>query len=99
MADGIGTAVPLQFALRTTGSFHYHVWRLWAEQPFDFFLYPRLLPMRLPVIEVPLLPGDPAIKVDLQALLDRCYDMGRYHRRVRYRDSVRRLRSPNSLNG
>lgn len=82
------TGVPLPFALRKTGPFHYHVCVFRAEQPFDFFLYPRLLPLRLPVIEVPLLAADPAIKVDLQALLDRCYGMGRYHRRVRYRDPV-----------
>ena len=35
---------------------------------------------------VPLLPGDPSVTVDLQALLDRCYDAGPYRRRIRYAD-------------
>ena len=40
----------------------------------------------LPSIEIPLLPGDPAITVELQPMLDRCYDSGNYARRVQYRE-------------
>ena len=41
---------------------------------------------KLPVLSVPLLPGDGEIPLDLQAVFDRTYDAGPYRRRVRYDD-------------
>jgi hypothetical protein len=38
----------------------------------------------LPAIAIPLLPGDQDAVVDLQLVFDRCYQTGRYERRVRY---------------
>ncbi|MBV8487464.1 MAG: DUF4058 family protein, partial [Planctomycetaceae bacterium] len=35
-------------------------------------------------IEIPLLTGDPAILLDLQAAFDRCYDAGPYSRKIDY---------------
>ena len=36
------------------------------------------------MIAVPLLPGDPDVPLDLQAVFDRAYDEGPYDRAVRY---------------
>jgi hypothetical protein len=56
---------------------------VWAfEEPDDFVIYPISLGDRLPGIAIPLLPGDGVVPVDLQVLLDRCYDTGLYQRRV-----------------
>lgn len=33
---------------------------------------------RLPAIRIPLRPTDPDVPLDLQALIDRCYENGRY---------------------
>jgi hypothetical protein len=41
----------------------------------------------LAMIEVPLLPGDAAISLDLQAVFDRCYDAGPYAREIDYSES------------
>ena len=40
--------------------------------------------VRLPTILVPLDPGVPLVPLDLQPLLDRAYDSGRYARLARY---------------
>ena len=39
---------------------------------------------RLPRIALPLLDGDPDLVVELQPLLDRCYDLGAYERLIDY---------------
>jgi hypothetical protein len=78
------TAVPLEAARDACGPFDYHV----SVRPFDdldtFHVYPIRLGDRLPPIAIPLLPGDPPVTLDLQAVFDRCYDAGPYAREVRY---------------
>jgi hypothetical protein len=78
------TAVPRDLAVERAGPFDYHV----CVRPFDqletFLVYPIRLEDRLPEIAVPLLPGDPAVPLDLQAVFDTSYDAGGYPRRVRY---------------
>jgi Protein of unknown function (DUF4058) len=78
------TAVPLELARDVCGAFDHHV----SVRPFDeldaFPLYPIRLEDRLPPIGIPLLPGDPAVTLDLQAIFDRCHDAGPYAREVRY---------------
>lgn len=49
-----------------------------------FFVCPIHLEDRLPVIGIPLLPGDPEASIDLQAVFDRCYDAGPYCREISY---------------
>jgi Protein of unknown function (DUF4058) len=49
-----------------------------------FFVYPIRLEEKLPPIDVPLLPGDPPVTLDLQAVFDRCFDAGPYSREIRY---------------
>ncbi len=78
------TAVRLEDALARAGLFDYHVCVRAFEEPDDFIVYPISVGERLPILAIPLLPGDPSIKIDLQALLDRCYDTGLYQRRVPY---------------
>jgi hypothetical protein len=80
------TAIPVEHALARAGRFDYQVCIHQFDRQEDYILYPIHLPQRLPVLPVPLLPGDPPVKVDLQALLDRSYDTGNYKRRVRYRE-------------
>lgn len=82
------TAVPLACALPKTGPFDYHVCIHHFDNLEDYFIYTILLTERLPEIAVPLLPGDPPVNVDLQAVFDRCYDTGPYRRRVRYAETA-----------
>ena len=81
------TAVPLEPALAACGPFDYHV----SVHPFDdvetYYVYPMNLKEPLATIEVPLLPGDAAISLDLQAVFDRCYDAGPYAREIDYSES------------
>lgn len=78
------TAVPLDAARGACGAFDYHV----SVRPFDdvdaFQVYPIQLEDPLPPIAIPLLPGDPPVTLDLQAVFDRCYDAGPYTREVQY---------------
>jgi hypothetical protein len=78
------TAVPLEWALPKTGRFDYHVSIHHFDNLEDYFVYPILLRQKLPEIVIPLLPGDPPVALDLQAVFDRSYDTGPYRRRVRY---------------
>lgn len=78
------TSVPLGAALAGAGPYDYHVCIRRFDAPNDYLVYPIRLEERLPVIDVPLLPADPPVSLDLQALLDRCYDAGAYGQRVEY---------------
>jgi hypothetical protein len=78
------TAVPLEEAVAKTGPFDYHVCIHPFDRLDDYFVYPIRLGSRLPAVAIPLLPGDAPVSIDLQAVLDRCYDTGQYSRRVRY---------------
>jgi hypothetical protein len=78
------TAVRLEDALAQAGPYDYHVCIHAFEEPGDFVIYPISLGDPLPTIRIPLLPGDGAVPVDLQPLLDRCYDTGLYQRSIPY---------------
>jgi Protein of unknown function (DUF4058) len=78
------TAVPRGPAVEKAGTFEYHVCVHRFHQPNDYFVYPVRLEERLPGIAIPLLPGDPDVPLSLQAVFDRAYDEGPYHRTVRY---------------
>lgn len=51
-----------------------------ATKAGQFEYYPAPLRERLPVIPIPLRPGDADIPLDLQLLVNQCYDRGRYSR-------------------
>ena len=58
------------------------VWRAWSPQGVD--LYPVSLRHRLPEIGIPLRPGEPDAKLDLQVVLEACYADARYDRTTDY---------------
>ena len=78
------TAVPIDLAIRECGQFDYHV----CIHPFSeietFQVYPMQLEEPLATLEIPLLPGDLPVLLDLQAVFDRCYDAGPYAREIHY---------------
>jgi len=78
------TAVPLDLARDACGAFDYHV----SVHHFDdfetFFVYPIRLEDHLPSLAIPLLPGDPSVTINLQSVVNRCYDEGPYLREIRY---------------
>lgn len=78
------TAVPENRLRQMAPAFDYHVCVHSFDQPETFAVYTIRLTDRLPSVAVPLLPRDGAVTIDLQAVLDRCYDAGPYRRRVRH---------------
>jgi len=78
------TAVSREVAVAKAGPFDYHVSIHRFDRPKDFFVYPISLQNRLPVIPIPLLPGDPDTTLDLQAVLDQAYDFSPYLKEVAY---------------
>ena len=78
------TAVPLEAARDACGPFDYHVSvrpsTTWTRSTSTRSAS-RIVCRRLPI---PLLPGDPPVTLDLQAVFDRCYDAGPYAREIRY---------------
>ena len=78
------TAVPSQLVRAEVGPFDYHVCVHHFDNVEDYFIYPIELDERLPQIAIPLLPGDPAVTIDLQTVFDCCYDAGPYAREVSY---------------
>jgi hypothetical protein len=80
------TAVRFEDAVNKAGPFDYHVCVRVFEEPDDFVVYPISVGERLPVVAIPLLPGDASVSIDLQTLLDLCYDTGLYQRRISFRD-------------
>jgi hypothetical protein len=67
--------------LRTT--YKVCVQRGW--DPDHFLWYPAPLQERLPVIEVPLRKADAGVPLNLQMLIDQCYERGRYELDFDYR--------------
>jgi hypothetical protein len=50
----------------------------------EYELYPRLLRNRLPRVRIPLAGDDPDVLLDLQAVLERVYELGAYDDRLAY---------------
>jgi hypothetical protein len=78
------TAVPRHRLIRFAGEFDYHVCIHHFDNLEDYFVYPLRLSEPLPEIAVPLLPGDPPVSLDLQAVFHRTYDAGPYRREIDY---------------
>ncbi len=79
------TAVPRALIESRSGPFDYHMVVHSLAEREKFRVYARRIGKPLPCVSVPLLPGDGAVDLDLQSLLDRVYDTGRYERWVQYR--------------
>jgi hypothetical protein len=76
-------AVPRDRAEAAAGPLDYHVSIHRFDQLEDFLVYPIRLDERPPELAIPLLPGDPEVTIDLQAIFDRSYDACPYRRRLR----------------
>jgi hypothetical protein len=77
-------AVPRDLVEQKAGAFDYLVSIRRFDHPNQFLVYPFSLSERLPEVAIPLLPGDPDVTLDLQAVFDRSYDFGPYRREVEY---------------
>jgi hypothetical protein len=77
-------AVPRELVEAKAGPFDYLVSIHRFDRPTDFFVYPISVMQRLPEIAIPLLPGDPDVPLDLQAVLDQAYDGGSYASDIEY---------------
>jgi hypothetical protein len=82
------TAVPEARLKRKVPSFAYHVCSHQFNYFEDFLIYPIQLPDPLPIISIPLLPGDGEVSVSLQEDFERTYAAGPYHREVDYAEPV-----------
>jgi hypothetical protein len=79
------TAIPEARLEESLLEFDYHVCIHHFHQAAEFLVFPIRMEDPLPEIPIPLLPEDGAIKVDLQAVFNRCYDVGPYRKRIDYR--------------
>ncbi len=68
------------------GEFDYLVSISRASDREVFDAWPIRISQRLPIVGIPLSAGDPDISADLQSLLDRVYDRGRYAETIDYQD-------------
>lgn len=82
-------AVPQELAKVVIGkNWHYLVSIHRATEPYRFYLYAMTVQQRLPRIFIPLAPDDPkAAVLDLQAVIDRCYEAGAYDDVIDYRQN------------
>jgi hypothetical protein len=84
------SAAPRALTEEKAGSFDYHVSIHRFDRPQDFLIHPILMQEPLPVIGIPLLPGDSDVPLDLQSAFNRAYDAGPYQREVEYgRDRIK----------
>jgi hypothetical protein len=79
------TAVSPDRLRQTAGPFDYHVSVTLPHGQVKHFAAAIRLSDRLPAFGIPLDPGVAPVVVDLQPLLDRAYDTGRYAQGVDYR--------------
>ena len=74
-----------EWAARAQADYHYLACVNRAEGERDeFALYARTLRQRLPIIRVPLKPGDADVPLDVQAALERTYEQACYAERLAY---------------
>ena len=82
------TAVPRDRLASAASDFDYHVSIHQFDNLEDYFVYPIRLNETLPQITLPLLPGDPPVPLDLQAVFQRTYDAGLYRREIKYHEDT-----------
>ncbi|QDV32245.1 DUF4058 family protein [Tautonia plasticadhaerens] len=85
LRDGEHTVAVSRHQLARRGRYHYLTCLNRGSGPrWRSEVWARTIRDRLPRIAVPLLDDDPDLVLDLQPLLDRCYDAGAYGRRIDY---------------
>lgn len=77
-------AVSRELVEERAGPFDYLVSIHRFDRPSEFFVYPIAMTQHLPRIAIPLLPGDPDVPLDLQAVFSRAYDGGSYAQDIEY---------------
>jgi hypothetical protein len=77
-------AVPRDLVVAQASKFDYLVSIHRFDRPKDFLVYPIALPDRLPEIMIPLLPGDPDVPLDLEAIFQRAYEAGPFEHEIEY---------------
>lgn len=82
------TAVPVERLHAAGEPFDYHVCIHHFDNLEDYFVYPICLPPPLPIVQIPLLPGDGQVALDLQQVFDRTYGAGPYSREIEYHNDV-----------
>ena len=55
-----------------------------SDRPYQYEYWFSKLQEPLPSIRIPLTPGLPDVRIDMQAIYDRAYDAGPYNRRIDY---------------
>ena len=70
---------------KLTNEWHYLVSVNCWDDRMRYYLYPRTVRERLPVIPIPLAGEDKPARLDLQAVVAQCYEDGAYELRVDYR--------------
>lgn len=78
------SAVPHDWLRHQVGTIDYHVCSHQFDVPNEFSVYPIRLEQSLPLIRVPLLPGDGHVEADLQMVFNHAYDAGPYRREIDY---------------
>ena len=71
--------VPEDWKRKQSAGTRYHICSSRAWRPGTRELYSWALRERVPAIRIPLRPTDKDIVLDLQPLIDRCYEVGRYY--------------------
>lgn len=77
-------AVPRELVAEKAGPFDYLVSIHRFDRPSEFLVYSFAMQGSLPEIAIPLLPGDPDVMLDLQAVFNRAYDGGAYGQDIEY---------------
>ena len=78
------TAAPLAQLRRVLPGFDYHLCTTVVGRPLRHFVKPFRVTDPLPPLVVPLDPGVPPVRTELQPLFDQIYDAGRYERLAKY---------------
>jgi len=81
---GAHTVAAAEAELRRRGDWEYLACVHRGSRRWDYEVWPLRLRERLPAIRIPLAEGEPDVRLDLQAVFDRCYDEGGYARMVDY---------------
>lgn len=82
------TAVPLSALRESVKPCDYHICTHRYDDLQHYFLHAIVLEERLPEIDIPLLPGDGSVRLDLQAVFNRTYEAGPYQYEIDYRQEV-----------
>lgn len=91
------TAVPLGQAVQKTGLFDYHVCVYRPIRPEEYEVYPIRMADALPRVLIPLLKDTPDVGVEMQPLLNRCYESGLYDRSTQYGETCNPPLTPDQL--